>query len=188
MPLQEIIDWLGQKDEELSAQLPLRGDVLLVQQEKETHAVRSPAPCLRLPSLVLTGTSRFPEQKSLTRQAARQRLQLEGRRGHPNPNPNPNQLSLVATLLRGTLLLPSSLPQQPDPLLSSHSGGVAVPSASPRHARGSIVDKVVPLVQPWPSTPRPRLAVRPSPPSRAAALLSPCGWPSCPCTAEMFLC
>lgn len=41
MPLQEIIDWLGQKDEELSAQLPLRGDVLLVQQEKETHAVRS---------------------------------------------------------------------------------------------------------------------------------------------------
>lgn len=41
VPLQEIIDWLGQKDEELSAQLPLRGDVLLVQQEKETHAVRS---------------------------------------------------------------------------------------------------------------------------------------------------
>uniref|UniRef100_A0A803Y363 Dystrophin related protein 2 n=1 Tax=Meleagris gallopavo TaxID=9103 RepID=A0A803Y363_MELGA len=39
VPLQEIIDWLGQKDEELSAQLPLRGDVLLVQQEKETHAV-----------------------------------------------------------------------------------------------------------------------------------------------------
>ncbi|XP_038273389.1 dystrophin-related protein 2 isoform X2 [Dermochelys coriacea] len=37
LPLQEIIDWLGQKDEELSAQLPLRGDVLLVQQEKETH-------------------------------------------------------------------------------------------------------------------------------------------------------
>uniref|UniRef100_A0A8C0IIH7 Dystrophin related protein 2 n=1 Tax=Bubo bubo TaxID=30461 RepID=A0A8C0IIH7_BUBBB len=36
--LQEIIDWLGQKDEELSAQLPLQGDVLLVQQEKETHA------------------------------------------------------------------------------------------------------------------------------------------------------
>lgn len=46
VPLQEIIDWLGQKDEELSAQLPLRGDVLLVQQEKETHAVRS-APALR---------------------------------------------------------------------------------------------------------------------------------------------
>lgn len=41
VPLQEIIDWLGQKDEELSAQLPLRGDVLLVQQEKETHAVSS---------------------------------------------------------------------------------------------------------------------------------------------------
>ncbi|XP_028570679.1 dystrophin-related protein 2 isoform X3 [Lacerta agilis] len=38
IPLQEIIDWLGQKDEELSAQLPLRGDVLLVQQEKERHA------------------------------------------------------------------------------------------------------------------------------------------------------
>nr|XP_009501342.1 PREDICTED: dystrophin-related protein 2 [Phalacrocorax carbo] len=38
VPLQEIIDWLGQKDEELSAQLPLRGDVLLVQQEKEMHA------------------------------------------------------------------------------------------------------------------------------------------------------
>ncbi|TFK04385.1 succinate--hydroxymethylglutarate CoA-transferase [Platysternon megacephalum] len=38
LPLQEIIDWLGQKDEELSTQLPLRGDVLLVQQEKETHA------------------------------------------------------------------------------------------------------------------------------------------------------
>nr|XP_033799840.1 dystrophin-related protein 2 isoform X2 [Geotrypetes seraphini] len=37
-PLQEIIDWLSQKDEELSAQLPLRGDVTLVQQEKETHA------------------------------------------------------------------------------------------------------------------------------------------------------
>ncbi|KFU89196.1 Dystrophin-related protein 2, partial [Chaetura pelagica] len=37
VPLEEIIDWLGQKDEELSAQLPLRGDVLLVQQEKETH-------------------------------------------------------------------------------------------------------------------------------------------------------
>uniref|UniRef100_A0A8C9EIM4 Dystrophin related protein 2 n=1 Tax=Pavo cristatus TaxID=9049 RepID=A0A8C9EIM4_PAVCR len=42
VPLQEIIDWLGQKDEELSAQLPLRGDVLLVQQEKETHASRGP--------------------------------------------------------------------------------------------------------------------------------------------------
>ncbi|KFQ88439.1 Dystrophin-related protein 2, partial [Phoenicopterus ruber ruber] len=38
VPLQEIIDWLGQKDEELSAQLPLRGDILLVQQEKEMHA------------------------------------------------------------------------------------------------------------------------------------------------------
>ncbi|XP_042335291.1 dystrophin-related protein 2 isoform X4 [Sceloporus undulatus] len=37
IPLQEIIDWLSQKDEELSAQLPLRGDVLLVQQEKERH-------------------------------------------------------------------------------------------------------------------------------------------------------
>uniref|UniRef100_A0A7M4ETC0 Dystrophin related protein 2 n=1 Tax=Crocodylus porosus TaxID=8502 RepID=A0A7M4ETC0_CROPO len=42
LPLQEIIDWLSQKDEELSAQLPLRGDVLLVQQEKETHASRGP--------------------------------------------------------------------------------------------------------------------------------------------------
>ena len=39
LPLQEIIDWLSQKDEELSAQLPLQGDVALVQQEKETHAV-----------------------------------------------------------------------------------------------------------------------------------------------------
>ncbi|XP_060105538.1 dystrophin-related protein 2 isoform X2 [Heteronotia binoei] len=38
VPLQEIIDWLSQKDEELSAQLPLRGDVALVQQEKERHA------------------------------------------------------------------------------------------------------------------------------------------------------
>ncbi|XP_053129862.1 dystrophin-related protein 2 isoform X6 [Hemicordylus capensis] len=38
IPLQEIIDWLSQKDEELSAQLPLRGDVQLVQQEKERHA------------------------------------------------------------------------------------------------------------------------------------------------------
>ncbi|XP_059243372.1 dystrophin-related protein 2-like, partial [Mustela nigripes] len=38
LPLQEIIDWLSQKDEELSAQLPLQGDVALVQQEKETHA------------------------------------------------------------------------------------------------------------------------------------------------------
>nr|XP_060612348.1 dystrophin-related protein 2 isoform X4 [Anolis sagrei ordinatus] len=38
IPLQEIIDWLSQKDEELSAQLPLRGDALLVQQEKERHA------------------------------------------------------------------------------------------------------------------------------------------------------
>ncbi|XP_070807793.1 dystrophin-related protein 2 [Pituophis catenifer annectens] len=37
IPLQEIIDWLSQKDEEISAQLPLRGDVLLVQQEKERH-------------------------------------------------------------------------------------------------------------------------------------------------------
>lgn len=41
LPLQEIIDWLSQKDEELSAQLPLQGDVALVQQEKETHAVGS---------------------------------------------------------------------------------------------------------------------------------------------------
>uniref|UniRef100_A0A8C8SQF1 Dystrophin related protein 2 n=1 Tax=Pelusios castaneus TaxID=367368 RepID=A0A8C8SQF1_9SAUR len=39
LPLQEIIDWLGQKDEELSTQLPLQGDVLLVRQEKERHAV-----------------------------------------------------------------------------------------------------------------------------------------------------
>ncbi|XP_048370025.1 dystrophin-related protein 2 isoform X4 [Sphaerodactylus townsendi] len=38
IPLQEIIDWLSQKDEELSAQLPLQGDVALVQQEKERHA------------------------------------------------------------------------------------------------------------------------------------------------------
>nr|BAC28692.1 unnamed protein product [Mus musculus] len=38
LPLREIIDWLSQKDEELSAQLPLQGDVALVQQEKETHA------------------------------------------------------------------------------------------------------------------------------------------------------
>ncbi|XP_039186512.1 dystrophin-related protein 2 isoform X3 [Crotalus tigris] len=38
IPLQEIIDWLSQKDEEISAQLPLRGDVPLVQQEKERHA------------------------------------------------------------------------------------------------------------------------------------------------------
>ncbi|XP_069469123.1 dystrophin-related protein 2 isoform X2 [Ambystoma mexicanum] len=38
-PLQEIIDWLGQKDEEISAQLPLRGDVGLVQQGKEKHTV-----------------------------------------------------------------------------------------------------------------------------------------------------
>ncbi|XP_029463240.1 dystrophin-related protein 2 [Rhinatrema bivittatum] len=38
LPLQEIIDWLSQKDEELSAQLPLRGDAALVQQEKEMHA------------------------------------------------------------------------------------------------------------------------------------------------------
>ncbi|KAL7979471.1 hypothetical protein Chor_004629 [Crotalus horridus] len=37
IPLQEIIDWLSQKDEEISAQLPLRGDVPLVQQEKERH-------------------------------------------------------------------------------------------------------------------------------------------------------
>ncbi|XP_053554928.1 dystrophin-related protein 2 isoform X2 [Bombina bombina] len=38
-PLQEIIDWLGQKDEELSAQLPLRGDLATVQQSKEKHVV-----------------------------------------------------------------------------------------------------------------------------------------------------
>ncbi|KAM4696756.1 dystrophin-related protein 2 [Rhinophrynus dorsalis] len=38
-PLQEIIDWLGQKDEELSAQLPLRGDVAIVQQAKDKHMV-----------------------------------------------------------------------------------------------------------------------------------------------------
>ncbi|XP_044538487.1 dystrophin-related protein 2 isoform X2 [Gracilinanus agilis] len=37
-PLQEIIDWLSQKDEELSAQLPLQGAVVLVQKEKETHS------------------------------------------------------------------------------------------------------------------------------------------------------
>uniref|UniRef100_A0A6I8QF57 Dystrophin related protein 2 n=1 Tax=Xenopus tropicalis TaxID=8364 RepID=A0A6I8QF57_XENTR len=36
-PLQEIIDWLGQKDEELSAQLPLRGDLSSVQQAKDKH-------------------------------------------------------------------------------------------------------------------------------------------------------
>ncbi|XP_068104175.1 dystrophin-related protein 2 isoform X2 [Hyperolius riggenbachi] len=36
-PLQEIIDWLGQKDEELSAQLPLRGDLSMVQQTKDKH-------------------------------------------------------------------------------------------------------------------------------------------------------
>ncbi|XP_075040779.1 dystrophin-related protein 2-like [Mixophyes fleayi] len=38
-PLQEIIDWLGQKDEELSAQLPLRGDLSMVQQAKDKHLV-----------------------------------------------------------------------------------------------------------------------------------------------------
>ncbi|XP_072482512.1 dystrophin-related protein 2 isoform X4 [Notamacropus eugenii] len=37
-PLQEIIDWLSQKDEELSAQLPLQGALALVQKEKETHS------------------------------------------------------------------------------------------------------------------------------------------------------
>ncbi|KAG9471248.1 hypothetical protein GDO78_015364, partial [Eleutherodactylus coqui] len=36
-PLQEIIDWLGQKDEDLSAQLPLRGDLSMVEQAKEKH-------------------------------------------------------------------------------------------------------------------------------------------------------
>ncbi|XP_063793017.1 dystrophin-related protein 2 isoform X2 [Pseudophryne corroboree] len=36
-PLQEIIDWLGQKDEELSSQLPLRGDLSMVQQAKDKH-------------------------------------------------------------------------------------------------------------------------------------------------------
>ncbi|KAG8447709.1 hypothetical protein GDO86_014998 [Hymenochirus boettgeri] len=36
-PLQEIIDWLGQKDEELSAQLPLRGDLANIQQAKDKH-------------------------------------------------------------------------------------------------------------------------------------------------------
>ncbi|MEE6522154.1 hypothetical protein FKM82_020562, partial [Ascaphus truei] len=38
-PLQEIIDWLGQKDEELSAQLPLRGELGTVQQAKDKHTV-----------------------------------------------------------------------------------------------------------------------------------------------------
>ncbi|CAH2315649.1 dystrophin-related 2 isoform X1 [Pelobates cultripes] len=38
-PLQEIIDWLGQKDEELSAQLPLRGDLSMVQQAKDNNLV-----------------------------------------------------------------------------------------------------------------------------------------------------
>ncbi|KAM8953415.1 dystrophin-related protein 2 [Pelodytes ibericus] len=38
-PLQEIIDWLGQKDEELSSQLPLRGDLTMVQQAKDKHQV-----------------------------------------------------------------------------------------------------------------------------------------------------
>ncbi|XP_040178678.1 dystrophin-related protein 2 [Rana temporaria] len=36
-PLQEIIDWLGAKDEELSVQLPLRGDLSAVQQAKDKH-------------------------------------------------------------------------------------------------------------------------------------------------------
>lgn len=110
MPLQEIIDWLGQKDEELSAQLPLRGDVLLVQQEKETHAVRSPrspVPCSRLLSLILTGTSRFPEQKSLTQQAAPQKLQLVEQERTPQPQTQPQ---LAVNGLWGTLLLPSSFP------------------------------------------------------------------------------
>ncbi|XP_069800114.1 dystrophin-related protein 2 [Dendropsophus ebraccatus] len=36
-PLQEIIDWLGEKDEDLSAQLPLRGDLSMVEQAKDKH-------------------------------------------------------------------------------------------------------------------------------------------------------
>ncbi|XP_043913050.1 dystrophin-related protein 2 isoform X2 [Protopterus annectens] len=38
LSLQEVLDWLAQKDEELSEHLPLGGDITSVQQQKELHA------------------------------------------------------------------------------------------------------------------------------------------------------
>uniref|UniRef100_A0AAY4EJB9 Dystrophin related protein 2 n=1 Tax=Denticeps clupeoides TaxID=299321 RepID=A0AAY4EJB9_9TELE len=41
LSLQEIIEWLTAKDEELSEQLPIGGDVMAVQQQREFHQVRA---------------------------------------------------------------------------------------------------------------------------------------------------
>lgn len=40
LSLQEIIEWLTAKDEELSEQLPIGGDVGAVQHQREFHQVR----------------------------------------------------------------------------------------------------------------------------------------------------
>lgn len=40
LSLQEIIEWLTAKDEELSEQLPIGGDVEAVQQQREFHQVK----------------------------------------------------------------------------------------------------------------------------------------------------
>lgn len=40
--LQEIIEWLTAKDEELSEQLPIGGDVGAVQHQREFHQVITP--------------------------------------------------------------------------------------------------------------------------------------------------
>lgn len=77
VPLQEIIDWLGQKDEELSAQLPLRGDVLLVQQEKETHAVSSL--CLPFAAVMGWGWAALPGTPAHTTASACTTPWLKGR-------------------------------------------------------------------------------------------------------------
>uniref|UniRef100_A0A4W5KR08 Dystrophin n=1 Tax=Hucho hucho TaxID=62062 RepID=A0A4W5KR08_9TELE len=44
LSLQEIIDWLTSKDEELSQQLPIGGDVGAVQHQREFHQVLCWAP------------------------------------------------------------------------------------------------------------------------------------------------
>lgn len=42
LSLQEIIEWLTAKDEELSEQLPIGGDVEAVQHQRDFHQVVSP--------------------------------------------------------------------------------------------------------------------------------------------------
>lgn len=106
MPLQEIIDWLGQKDEELSAQLPLRGDVLLVQQEKETHAVRSPAPRCpsSSPAQPLPGAQIADPAGSTTEAAAG-----GAGEGTPTPTPTPTSCEWALGHPAAPLLVPPAL-------------------------------------------------------------------------------